>query len=688
MPAAPRAEGMGAEIPVGVGEFGAILRRRWKTIAITTALVTSLGAAFLGVVQPQFTASTMLFVDPRNRPSFQIEGTGIGGSFDPNLVDSQIVIIESDAVLQRVISREKLHEDPEFARGPGDVNFNVLRNLKEAVKVKRPDRTYVVEVQVRTRSGEKSARIANAIAQAYMNDGRESKNETAQREETWLDTHLKDLMGRLKEAEARVEAYKVENRILGVEGKLVGEQQLSELNRGIVDAQRKAAEAKATLDQVEEIRRSGKIPDTTNDALRSAVIERLRSQLSEVLRLEANARSTLGPRHPAFAEIREQIVETRRQINEELNRIADGARAAHNVAKANVVGLERQLDALKRDANSTNKTLLRLRELERAVEAQKAVYEKFLRDKEQIARLSVDTPAGRVIAPALAPQRASFPNKALILAVAFVAGLFAGVALALVLETLSPSGHRPRQPLAPAAPPGPIARRGNRMANADPSLPLLAVLPSGHGTGGARASQRRFGRTHQDGSLLAEPGSAYADEMAGLAEAILARLPVQPLSTLLVSGLGRGGHDPGVTLNLAVALAERGESVLVVDGRGGAESLSRLVPLTRQPMIVDLQGQARLAYPVAGLTDLPVLVLPFAAEVPRTTARMPQQPHSFVIIDGPPAQSRALAEIDLTRHVDGVIGILPSGGTPDAATAATFDRAFGPALLGFVGQAA
>ncbi len=106
------------KFPLAWGEFGAILRRRWITIAVTTALVTGLGIAFLGVVQPQFTASTMLFVDPRNRPSFQIEGTGIGGSYDPNLVDSQIVIIESDAVLQRVISREKLHEDPEFAGVP------------------------------------------------------------------------------------------------------------------------------------------------------------------------------------------------------------------------------------------------------------------------------------------------------------------------------------------------------------------------------------------------------------------------------------------------------------------------------------------------------------------------------------------------------------------------------------------
>ncbi|MCZ8375528.1 MAG: exopolysaccharide transport family protein [Beijerinckiaceae bacterium] len=671
------------EIPVGIAEFGAILRRRWMTIAASTALMTGLGLAYLMVAKPQFTASTMIFVDPRNRASFQIEGTGVGGSFDPNLVDSQIVLIESDTVLQRVISAEKLAEDPDFSRGPGDVQFNTLRNLKEAVKVKRPDRTYVVEVQVRARSGEKAARIANAIARAYVNDGRDSKNETAQREENWLDTHLLELQGRLKEAEARVEAYKVENRILGVEGRLVGEQQLSELNRGIVDAQRKAAEAKAGLDQVEAIRRSGRLPDTTNDALRSGVIERLRGQLSEILRLEANARSTLGPRHPAFAEIREQVVETRRQINEELGRIADGARSAYTVAQSNVTALERQLDALKRDATNTNKTLLRLRELERAVEAQKAVYEKFLRDKEQIARLSVDTPAGRIIAPALAPQRPSSPNKALILALAMVAGLFTGIGLALVLETLSQGGQKRRSP--PVAP-GSRAPTANPMPD-DPDAPLMAMLPQREPAGQSGRSLRHPGRGRGQ-SPIAAPGSAYAEEMGLLAEDILARLDRQPVTTLMVSGIGRGNASPVLAVNLAVALAERGETVLLVDGRGSADGLVARLTLARRGVPAHLHGQTRTAFPIAGLEHLPVHVLPFgdsgAAQPPRNAV----DAHGIVIIDGPPAGSRALSRIDLARHVDGVIAVLPAGQQPDAGTAATCDRAFGPSLIGVVGQAA
>lgn len=665
------------EIPVGVAEFGAILRRRWKIIAATTLALTGLGLAYIIVARPQYTASTMIFVDPRNRASFQIEGTGLGGSFDPNLVDSQIVLIESDTVLRRVINGEKLNQDPDFNRGSGDAEFNTLRNLKEAVKVKRPDRTYVVEVQVRARSGEKAARIANAIAKAYVNDGRDSKNETAQREETWLDTHLKELQGRLKEAEARVEAYKVENRILGVEGKFISEQQITELNKGIVEAQRKMAEAKAALDQVDETRKTGRLPDTTFDALKSGVIERLRAQLAEILRLDANARTTLGPRHPALNEIREQITETRRQINEELTRIADGARSTYQVARANVAGLERQLDTLKKDQTNTNRTLLRLRELERAVDAQKAVYEKFLRDKEQIARLSVDTPAGRVIAPALAPQRPSAPNKPLILAVALVAGLLAGVGLALVAETLSQGRRRP--PTGPGFLPPPA----NDPA---PHSPLLAQLPHPHDPGKA-GWMKPFGR-HRQAQAIAPAGSAYAREMGALADQILMRIARQPVTTLMVSGLAAHETNPLLAANLAVALAERGENVLLIDGHGRPDGLARSLPLETVPAIVALQGQPRLAYPIAGLGGLPVHVLPFAAAAPRRQPGGPLHEPTIMIIDGPGAGSPELAGIDLARRVDGVIAVLPSGQPADAAAAAACNRAFGPALLGLVGQAA
>lgn len=688
----------GSEMPVGIAEFGQILRRRWKTIAATTALVTSLGLAYALTAKPLFIASTSIFVDPRNRASFQIEGTGTGAGYDPNLVDSQSILIESEAVLKRVIEAEKLLDDAEFSRGNGAPINNVITNLKDAIKVKRPDRTYVVEIQVRTQDGAKSARIANAIARAYLSDGRDSKSETAQREQTWLETHLVNLQARLKDAEARVEAYKVENKILGVEGKLVGEQQLSELNRGIIEAQRRAAEAKAALDQVETLKKSGRLPDSTSEALKSAAVDRLRGQMAEIARLEANSRSTLGPRHPAAIEIREQLIEMRRLLNEELVRIGEGARTAYAVARGNVAALEKQLDLLKRDATSTNQTLLRLRELERAVDAQKAVYEKFLRDKEQIARLSVDTPAGRVIAPATPPQSKSFPNRPLILALALIAGLFSGVGLALALETLERARSPKRGPRQGSAasgaywqrPESPYAHAEHDTIQQEP----LAILPPATAAPGLRwikaQGRQATGTSATYDAVIRTPNAPYAREIQRLAARIDSMIGDEGPTTLMISGARGDTGSPVLAANLALALSLH-RNVLLVDGSGGKSGLSVNLPVGGQPVEIDVAGQRHIVFHLSATGAGAVFFLPSGG------IRLPQDGRpirrggtsTLVLIDGPPLGSRELDRIDIDSRIDGVIAVLPAGADPaNPAATAAFDTRFGAALMGVVGQAA
>lgn len=689
---------------VGIAEFGAILRRRWITIAATTTLVSLLGLAFVMAVKPIYSASTSIFVDPRNRASFQIEGTGTGAGFDPNLVDSQSLIIESETVLRRVIDAERLNDDPEFTRGAGDPRINVVRNLKKAIKVKRPDRTYIVEIEVRTEDAEKSARLANAIARAYLSDGRDSKTETATRESNWLDTHIRELQSRLKGAEEEVEKYKIANRILGVDGKLIGEQRLVELNRSIVEAQRKTTEAKAVLEQVEQIRKSGKIPEATADALKSLAIDRLRGQMTDVLRLEANSRSTLGPRHPASIEIREQLAETRRQLNEEINRVAEGAKNAYAVARANESALEKQIEAMKSDTSSTNQTLVRLRELERAVDAQKAVYQKFLSDKEQIARLSVDTPAGRVIAPASVPQTKAFPNKILIMLLSFVGGLLMGVALALALETLAGVRRRPAD-IAVAGQPPTIQPEHETQKSWQPHpaphaptqeiADALAILPGMQTSDNIRwITRNAASKAASPGIALdlvqRKPGDPYALAIMQLQERLGSMIGTEAPVTLLVCGLQSGVGSTTLASNLAWAFAQSGRAVALVDGNPGHVSLSSAAR-TGDTISVRLLGRELEAQALAGAGATGPFLISYRSPRKGVAARRRKAAPdcAIIVIDGPVIGSKAFSAFSLDKTIDGVIVALPPKLDPaDPAMADYLRRQFGEALIGTVARAA
>lgn len=684
---------------MGLAEFAAILRRRWWVIAGTTTAFLGLGIAFLAVTKPIYASSTQIFIDPRNRAAFVIEGTGSGAGYDPNLVDSQVVIIESDTVLRRVIEAEKLGEDAEFSKGDGEPRANALRNLKEATKVRRPDRTYIVEVEVRTGDAEKSARLANAIARAYLSDGRDSKSETSRREESWLERHLSDLQGRLRQAEQAVEKFKLDNAIVGLAGVTTVEQRLGELNKGMVEAQRRTADARATLEQVEMLRRTGRLPDATSEALRSTSIERLRAQLAETLRLEANSRSTLGPRHPAAMEIREQVGEARRQLNEELGRIAEAARSAFNVAKANEAALERQVDQLKSQTTSTNQTLVRLRDLERAVDAQKAVYTKFLSDKEQIARLSVDTPAGRVIAPAVVPTKKAFPNKVLILALSLVGGLMIGVGLALAIETFAEARRAGRRARSSESEPQDVAWMSEPLPDAQPlPAPARAEAPAslsqrwvGHPITQASIRARAPAQTqkrhavaprsapsgiitvslprveHNRPDLVRiQPASAFAGQVTSLAQSLahIRRHPRKPVSVLLV-GASAGADTKMLAANLAFALQDCGEIALMIEANPHLPALGAQVPHHAARYAMPLQGRKQPVTPLPGASsEGPFLLLlgtePQWAKTPAVPSRGP----SIIVIDGPPAGSAALASIRFERGLDLAIIVQEAGMRP------------------------
>jgi polysaccharide biosynthesis transport protein len=672
--APPAAEGA----TVSVSDFGEILARRWRTIAATTALLTALGTTLAFVISPKYTASTSIFIDPRARPAFQTDIAAPGGVYDPNMVDSQVILMESETVLRRVVAAERLAQDPDFAGTKGDPVANAVVNLKEVMKVKRPERTYVVEIAVRTKAAEKSARLANAIAKAYLSDGSDTKTDTVSREQGWLDRHLNELEKRLRAAEAKVDEYRSKNRIYGTEGRLVSEQQLSEINRALSDSQRKAAEAKATLDQVEMLRRSGKLPDATNEALKSGVIERLRTQQAEILRLEANSRSTLGPRHPASIEVREQLLEVQRQIREELARIAENGRSSYAVARANVQGLERELERLKTNSSETNHTLLGLRELERAVEAQKTVYEKFLRDKEAIARLSVETPAGRVIQLAEVPNKPSFPNRPLFIVLSAVAGLFMGVGLALLMETLT-RGRAGSHSGAPQGARGAGASTASLFAR---SGPVSARLPAP-----ARRALMGFGRKPDAiSAVLNAPEGAYMRAAAALAARLWSDADTAPAS-VMVSGAEKDAAHPALALALALALARQGQGVLLVDGHGGEGSLTQRLSPGATPVEIMVGGrrQSALSLP-AGLSGS-ICLLPFGGQGANGAPVKRVAPADITLIDGPGLRTPAFARLDLGRAIEGVLAVLPPGKSkPGRALRKDIEARTGAALVGLVAQ--
>ena len=221
--------------PIDVQKIWSVLWRGKITILLSMMIAVGLAAAFVLLVPHKYTATTQILIDPmdlRGAAQSDISPTIPQSDAAVLQVESQARVIASDNVLRRVVDSEGLDHDPEFMHGAMAQKYGplaALNELQKHVQVKRSERTYVVDVSVTSEDPAKAARLANAIAQTYLTEQTEVRSNAARQISQALTGRLKELQTRVRDAEQKVEAYKASHNIVGANGELVNEQQLTEL---------------------------------------------------------------------------------------------------------------------------------------------------------------------------------------------------------------------------------------------------------------------------------------------------------------------------------------------------------------------------------------------------------------------------------------------------------------------------
>jgi succinoglycan biosynthesis transport protein ExoP len=651
----------------------AILASHRRFIAACVLIALALAGAYLLTARKSYTATVSILVDARGRgPIGSDQSNALNISPDATLVESQVKLLSSDTVLRRVVIRENLGADPEFVpTQPGlratilamiglgspapigeDRTTRALAAFSRGVSVKRSERTYVIDVDVVTSDPQKSARLANDIADAYLADQQDAKSDVVQRDSVWLKQRVADLQERVREADNKVQRFKQEHRITDANGKLVNEQELSELTTELARARARTSDAKARSDQMQRILASGKIPEAVPDALKSTGLDRLKAQYAEIVRQEANFRTTLGERHPALQEVQTQLRDTRQLIVTEVKRIAESAVNEYQQARANEAEMGRRAEGSRDTTNLTNQAIVELKELERDADATRTVFERFLRARESITADLTEGPASRVIAPASPPTGPSSPKSFAILAIALASGLFLGAGGALVREYVAASSAAPRAGatiFAESAAPAALLRPVGRVPFVGNAAPRSA-LQRARDLINLRAAPAVVAT--EDSLLDAyarDPASAFSRAITDAAQALglnADRRGTNAARSLLVVSPTAGAGKTAIAVNLARAAAATGASVLLIDANPTNPSLRQLFDTAAQPGLIDLPGETRMIYPIDVSGKGELYVVPIldaeAAAVRRLSRRSMTQRFEgiganfdLVIMDGP-----------------------------------------------------
>jgi exopolysaccharide transport family protein len=672
---------------VDLRELVRILRRRWKQAAVAPAALVALALIYVGMTTTLYTATSTVLVDPRRTTAIESNQSSVQTSnfgTDDATIESETMLIQSIAILQRVVDKLKLTENPEFSARPGLLDpikhlfsskssgsgasaedyarAHAIDVLQHRMKVTRQGTTFLVDINVSSESPRQAATLANAVADAYFVEQVRAKNDATKIASNWLNGQIDDLKSRVVAAEKAVEEYRAANNLTVSQGVTVNDQQITDLNNQLVAARVQTAEAQAKYEQARQMPK-GADAGGISAATSSETIIRLRTQYAEIAKNEAELTSKYGPRHPAVANVHAQLRDTQRLINDEIQRILQGTKHDYEVARSREASLQQSLDQLQGVSSTSGQAQVHLRELQREAEANRTLYESYLaRYKETTAQQSLDLPDSHVVTAASIPVAPSWPKTSFIVGLALTIGLGIGCVIAFLSDYLDPRVKTLEQ--------------AEQIAGV-PALAALPLISAGELAGRAKRGRQELGRhdvrTHRLlPPLLQPPLLRYAVEMPGtfFAEAIRAvrlaiqrTMRIQPLKVILVTSALDNEGKSTLAVNLAQSLAMLGIRTLLIDGDLRNPQLTRsLCPYAQAGLMEIAMGevspeQALLADHSTGLSILPstsvkhvdiITELMFSERMVDVLDYFRHR-YELIIVDSPPlvplVDGRALAEL-------------------------------------------
>ena len=419
------------DAPTDLGELIAILRARVATIGAVTILFLAAAFYYILTTPSSYKATVSVIIDTRGRaaPTDVDTPLAVGAPIDTAAAETQMRIMSSPPVLGRVVDAEKLADDPDFVSPrpgllarllgsdvkppPADPTVRralAIDVLQDAVAPRRSERSYVVDIDVSAHEPDKARRLADAVAKAYVADLQSSRELLVERDMTVINQRLSDLRAKVDETSRRVADFRAQYGIADANGRNILEQQLLNATDDLTRARDRMTESKTRYEQIQRLQRAGRSADAVGDALKSPAYERLRGQLADLMRQQANLGTTLGARHPAMEEVENQIRDVRRLLAEEIQRIGTGAANEYQVARDNEAESARRVEELRKSVEDRSQTMLQLRGLEREAETTRAAYDRYLKVREANSEGPAPVVA-RVIAAASTPGAPAAPRR-------------------------------------------------------------------------------------------------------------------------------------------------------------------------------------------------------------------------------------------------------------------------------------
>jgi succinoglycan biosynthesis transport protein ExoP len=395
-------------------------------------------------------------------------------------------------------------------------------------------------------------------------------------------------------------------------------------------------------------------------------VQALKAELALLQKEEARLAETLGDRHPDMVRVRGQIRSTEEKIRAEMRNVARAAESEYRTALAKEARLAATLEAVKREAQDTNRKSIDYSALKREVETNRQLYQDLLTKTKQTGlETELKTTNIRVVEKAERPRGPVSPNKMRNYQIAIILGLLVGIGLALGFEHLDNTFKTPED------------------VKESLQVPFLGMVPDVSLKAGGGAS-----RGPNASQILKSPNSAVADAYRVLRTNLIFTSAETTGRVILVTSASPGEGKTTTLANLATALAQNGAKVLAVDGDLRRPTLNHHFGLQKTPGLSDLivgKAAASQAIQSTRVNGLQLLACGYQPPNPAELLGSPMMKqildairahYDWVLIDAPPLLAMADAPV-LSSLVEGVVLVLAAEVATKPAVMRAIDQVHG-----------
>ncbi|WIJ23920.1 GumC family protein [Devosia sp. RR2S18] len=332
----------------------------------------------------------------------------------------------SPSLRQRLL--EFLRLDSAEPLSAGEAVTAALQTLREALTVQRVGLTYVVSVQARSPDPERAAELANAVAQAYVDEQLRSKIDNVLSARQIMQEQVADARQNIVASEGAFDLYIESNmaRIVADTGRTDLARMQAEIGQLSEARTQSAVRADSLEASLAEDNFAGIVQNLQNQA--AIELGQRRQRLSQQITTASPAVAL--DLEAELASIDEQI---RAAAVNEVNALE--AQVAQNQEEEQQT--RQQLRSAIASSGLSADILTELFDLQQGADLSRQQYQRLLSLERDLAtRASLQVADSRIVSPALPSARPVFPNPALILASAGLAAFGLGVLLAFVYENL------------------------------------------------------------------------------------------------------------------------------------------------------------------------------------------------------------------------------------------------------------